>query len=144
MDAIDLIDFSIPNDWVAGFKAFDNNLKCQGGEDTVNHHKWFQYRIGGEYKLEDYEELSICERGFHFCTKLEDVYNYYPYTSRICLIFATGKVIRSKKDSKCVTDKILIFSEINNPKIKSDAIKASRINRQTIIDKMISEMFSRR
>ena len=102
-----------------GFKAFDKDLRCQGGEDFINHSKWFQYRIGGEYKLEDYEELSICERGFHFCKTLSDVYRYYPLDSRICVIEAKGDIINDIFAS--VTNDIVILKEITDQEVLAEA-----------------------
>lgn len=52
--------------WVEGYKGTDKDMKAYGG---------FQYELGKQY---DYEgEIKICERGFHFCCDLKDVFNYY-------------------------------------------------------------------
>ena len=48
------------------FKGFDKNLQCRG----------FQYEVGKTYSMP--EKPEICERGFHCCTKLSDVFIYYP------------------------------------------------------------------
>lgn len=48
------------------FKGFDKDLKCRG----------FQYEVGKTYSMP--EKPEICERGYHCCTKLSDVFNYYP------------------------------------------------------------------
>lgn len=37
----------------------------------------FQYEIGKEYSLLIDEEPIICEKGFHLCLKLNDVFRYY-------------------------------------------------------------------
>ena len=48
------------------YKGFDKDLKCRG----------FQYEVGKTYSME--ENPVICKRGYHCCTKLSDVFDYYP------------------------------------------------------------------
>lgn len=48
------------------FKGFDKDLKCRG----------FQYEVGKTYSMP--EKPEICERGYHCCTALSEVFNYYP------------------------------------------------------------------
>ena len=37
--------------------------------------KGFQYELNKEYTIEG--EIILCDNGFHFCKKLENVFNYY-------------------------------------------------------------------
>ena len=48
------------------FKGFDKDLKCRD----------FQYELGKTYSLP--EKPEVCVKGFHCCTKLSDVFLYYP------------------------------------------------------------------
>lgn len=82
-----------------GYKGFDENLCCKG----------FQYEIGKTYELNG--ELEICNNGFHYCSKLSDVNNYYDLDySRVCEVEVLGKVI-TQGDKSC-TNKIKIVKEL--------------------------------
>jgi hypothetical protein len=83
-----------------GYKAFDENLECRG----------FQYEIGKTY--EELRPLNICNVGFHYCEKVENVYGYYPRSSktRICEIEDIGESI-TEGDKSC-TNKIRVVREI--------------------------------
>ena len=95
---------------VKGYKAFNHDLTCRG----------MQYEVGKTYKLGC--EPIICERGFHFCQNLSDVYNYYPMTedTRICEVEALGTVVTDMDGIKSCTNKIKILKEIKNPKAKTN------------------------
>lgn len=88
-----------------GYKVFNKDWTCRG----------FQYEVGGTYEI-PVEQLEICESGFHFCTKLEDCFNYYspnPFMTRIAEIKALGEVVGERiGDSKCCTNKIHITKEV--------------------------------
>lgn len=47
------------------YKGFESDLTCRG----------FQYEIGKTYTMEG--EPKLCERGFHCCLKLSDVFAFY-------------------------------------------------------------------
>ena len=66
-----------------GYKLFDADLKC----------KDFQFKIGKEYKFDG--KIKICKAGFHFCTKLEDCFQYYDAVTwnRIAEVESLGKTI---------------------------------------------------
>ena len=53
--------------WVEGYKGTDKDMKCRD----------FQYEIGKEYSLLKEEEPVLCEKGFHLCLKLSNVFKYY-------------------------------------------------------------------
>lgn len=48
------------------FKGFDKDLGCRD----------FQYVVGKTYSMP--EKPEVCVKGFHCCTKLSDVFLYYP------------------------------------------------------------------
>lgn len=51
--------------WVTGYKGTEHDMNCQNQ----------RYKLG---ELTEYEgEIELCKRGFHFCHRLSDVYNYY-------------------------------------------------------------------
>ena len=101
------------------FKGFDEDLKCRD----------FQYEIGKTYMMDC--KPIICEQGFHCCLKLSDVFAFYPpiifehsmtngsfvakrvsSDNRYCLIEVLGDVDRDYLESKIVTNKIKIVSEL--------------------------------
>jgi hypothetical protein len=72
----------------------------------------FQYEIGKTYGFNG--EIKLCNAGFHFCENIADCFSYYPRRDvRLARVEALGKVIKSDRDSKCVTDKIKIIEEIS-------------------------------
>ena len=101
------------------FKGFDKDLKCRG----------FQYEVGKTYSMED--KPKICEKGFHCCTALSDVFQYYPlwtwpvdyngflipgaprspYENRYCLVEVCGDV-DIDKSNKIATNRIKIIQEL--------------------------------
>ena len=106
------------------FKGFDKDLKCRG----------FQYEIGKTYTMP--EKPKICERGFHCCIKLSDVFRYYPQwtwgikrngfvipetrspsENRYCLVEVCGDVDTDWDDfpasSKIATNRIKIIKELS-------------------------------
>lgn len=87
------------------YKAFNKDLTCLG----------FQYEIGKTYEMK--KEPIICDRGFHACTKFDDVFNYYNYgkETRICEVELLGDIDEdAQKDSKVATNKIKIVRELTN------------------------------
>ena len=65
-----------------GYKVFGIDWTCRG----------FQYAVGGTYEMED--EPSCCNRGFHFCGRLIDCFNYYDFDSnnKVAEIEAIGAI----------------------------------------------------
>ena len=71
-----------------GYKAFNDDLTCRGYQFTVNK----THTFGGT-------PIS-CVQGFHFCTDLQDVVNYYcSPTMRVFEIEATGIITDADADS---------------------------------------------
>ncbi len=87
-----------------GYKAFDENMQCNG----------FQFRVGKTYTHTG--RIVLCKSGFHFCENLPDVFVYYPRSSRVCEVVAYGRV---KSDgSKSVCSKIKIAREMHEHEIQ--------------------------
>ncbi len=85
---------------VKGYKVFESDWTCRG----------FQYEVGKTFKHEG--DIGVCYRGFHFCQKASDCFNYYSFDSKnkVAEVLATGHV--ETEDNKSVTDEITIVREI--------------------------------
>ena len=72
----------------------------------------FQYEVGKIY--EEHVKPVCGERGFHFCTKAVDCFNYYGFMAenKVAEVVALGDVDKSREDTKCCTNKIQILREI--------------------------------
>lgn len=66
----------------------------------------FEYEVGQIYTLTD--PLLMCQWGFHFCERQQDVLTYYRYRKGFILleVEALGNVITLGR--KCVTDRLRI------------------------------------
>jgi len=53
--------------WVDGYKGTNANMMCRD----------FQYELGKRFDMPEDAEIDVCISGFHLCTKLADVYDYY-------------------------------------------------------------------
>ena len=91
-----------------GYKVFKPDWTCKG----------FQYSVGKTF--EEDVTPSCCEKGFHFCTKLKDCFNYYPFDphNKVAEIEAVGEidveVIDAEVDGSLhCTNKIKIIREIS-------------------------------
>ena len=87
---------------VRGYKVFNPDWTC----------RHFQYEVGKIF--EEDVEPSCCDRGFHFCLKASDCFNYYRFDSnnKVAEVVALGAVDYSGDDSKACTNKIQIVREI--------------------------------
>ena len=86
------------------YKAFNKDLKCRG----------FQFEVGKEYKHEG--EIILCERGFHACENISNVFNFYSFRSedvRICEVEIIGNIKAEADGIKLVTDHIKIVRELS-------------------------------
>ena len=77
-----------------GYKVFNPDWTCQG----------FQYEVGKTYEMA--ESPILCEKGFHFCEKAADCFNYYSFNSsnKVAEIVAHGEIV-TENDKSC-TNKI--------------------------------------
>ena len=95
----------VTNGKCKAYKAFNGSMKCRN----------FQYNEGETYELEG--KPKLCERGFHACLNLADVFTYYwgkigkdVFVHEVELEGATAE--RLKFDSKVVAGKITIGKRI--------------------------------
>ena len=89
---------------VKGFKVFNPGWTCNPNG------KPFQYAVGGTYE-EDVKPM-VCDRGFHFCEKAADCFNYYQFNpeNKVAEVLALGEV--DTDGTKSCTNKIQIVREI--------------------------------
>ena len=67
--------------WVKGYKGF--NEQWVDGKLELTGRNSFVYNQDGETSIREYEDennLKECETGLHFCTKLVNVFGFYPPT----------------------------------------------------------------
>ena len=85
-----------------GYKVFNSDWTCRG----------FQYNVGQVYEMD--EKPICCKRGFHFCEKASDCFNYYSFDpdNKVAEVEALGDIDTKDDDSKCCTNKIHIIREI--------------------------------
>ncbi len=86
-------NISLPVGWasIKGYKAFNDGLKCLD----------FQYAVGETFVHEG--DISMCATGFHFCRKLNNVYEFYRFGSQVAKVEALGDVVEDDDGSKSVT-----------------------------------------
>ena len=82
------------------YKVFNPDWTCRG----------FKYQVGETY--EEDVNPSVCYRGFHFCKKLADCFNYYAFDpkNKVAEVDVLGDI--ADGDDKCCTNKIKIVKEI--------------------------------
>ena len=87
---------------IRGYKVFNHDWTCRG----------FQYEVGKIF--EEDAVPSCCNRGFHFCLKASDCFNYYRFDpgNKVAEVVALGAVDFSNNDSKACTNKLQIMREI--------------------------------
>ena len=85
---------------IKGYKVFNPDWTCRG----------FQYKVGETFTHNG--NIVMCGRGFHFCRKASDCFNYYNFNSnnKVAEVEAIGLV--ETRGDKSVTDKIKIVREI--------------------------------
>ena len=85
-----------------GYKVFNKDWTCRG----------FQYNVGQVYEMD--EKPICCKRGFHFCEKASDCFQYYSFNpdNKVAEVEALGDIDTNNDDSKCSTNKIHIIREI--------------------------------
>jgi hypothetical protein len=85
---------------IKGYKVFNPDWTCRG----------FRYEVGKTFKHNG--NIELCGKGFHFCQKVSDCFNYYGFDSdnKVAEIEATGLVVT--EGDKSVTNEIKIVREI--------------------------------
>jgi hypothetical protein len=86
---------------IKGYKVFNSDWTCRG----------FQYKVGETFTHNG--NIEMCGKGFHFCQKASDCFNYYDFNSnnKVAEVEAIGLV--ETRGNKSVTDKITIVREVS-------------------------------
>lgn len=86
--------------YVKGYKVFNKDWTCRG----------FQYTCPGIFE-EDVKPM-VCDRGFHFCEKASDCFEYYSFNpeNKVAEVLVLGEV--DTNGTKSCTNKIQIVREI--------------------------------
>ncbi len=86
---------------IKGYKVFNSDWTCRG----------FQYKVGETFTHNGNIEMHC--KGFHFCQKASDCFNYYDFNSnnKVAEVEAIGLV--ETRGNKSVTDKIRIVREVS-------------------------------
>ena len=84
-----------------GYKVFNPDWTCND----------FQYKVGKTFEMEG--EVIMCRRGFHFCKKATDCFEYYSFDSKnkVAEVEALGDV--ETEGNKSCTNKIHIIRELS-------------------------------
>ena len=86
---------------VKGYKVFNSDWTCRG----------FQYEVGKIFTHEG--QIELCGKGFHFCQKASDCFNYYSFDSNNKVAEVEALDLVETKNDKSVTNKIHIIREIS-------------------------------
>lgn len=86
---------------IKGYKIFNSDWTCLDK----------QYKLGETFHE---EEVELCSRGMHFCTKLKDCFDYYDYTinRHVAKVEGYGTVDYSTVDSKVSVSDLKITKEL--------------------------------
>ena len=101
------------------YKGFNKDMTCRG----------FQYEEGKSYEE---KEAIICETGFHACEYPLDCFKYYrPSGSIFHVVEQDGKISKHNDDSKVVSTKIKIGTEISIAGLVKAAIEYTKERTKT-------------
>ena len=83
-----------------GYKVTNNDYTCRG----------VKFEVGQTYTID--AAPIMCERGYHFCEKVADCFNYYSFdpNNKVFEVEAVGDI--AKGDDKHVTNKLRIVREL--------------------------------
>ena len=115
------------NNAIIAYKAFNSEFCCRN----------FQYKVGGTYFIEG--EIELCRNGFHACSKLSDVFEFYPILdSHIAIVKLWGDVDFEKDNTKMCASNIHIWRELSFRDVVeqylSENIANEKKSYQTIVD----------
>ena len=83
-----------------GYKVTNNDYTCRG----------VKFEVGQTYTID--AAPIMCERGYHFCEKVADCFNYYSFdpNNKVFEVEATGDTV--KGEDKHITNKLRIVREL--------------------------------
>ncbi len=101
---------TIHNDTITGYKVFQSDFTCR------------DYNFNGVDTTHTYEGVPVlCKSGFHFCTTLEDCFNYYDIKSDmiVCEVQATNYTDAKDDCSKRTCQTLSIIRQLSLEEVKS-------------------------
>ena len=118
--------------WVTGYKGMNENMQCLGG---------FQYELSKRYDMPENEEIEVCERGFHMCLKLEDVFNYVSLGGGN-RFFEVRALVRKKDVDEYGTEKRNTYYGLilSQSKVNKLASKSIEIVRELSVDEIMEHV----
>ena len=93
------------------YKAMNRHRMCRDKK----------YEVGRTYTIRS--KPQICVKGFHACIKMDDVFNYYPVGSIVCLVEILGDV--DELGDKLATDKIKIVRVLSDLEIQEGIVSSN-------------------
>lgn len=86
---------------IKGYKIFNSDWTCRDK----------QYKLGETFHE---DEVELCNKGMHFCTKLEDCFDYYNFniSLHVAKVEGYGTVDYSTSDSKVSVSNLKIIKEL--------------------------------
>ena len=86
-----------------GYKVFNPDWTCRG----------FQFEVGKTF--EEDVKPECCYRGFHFCIKASDCFNFYRFdpNNKVAEVEALGDINTHSGGDKCSTNKLHIIREVS-------------------------------
>ena len=95
-----------------GYKAFHWDMCCRPLLTPP-----MMYEIGETYRIP--EMPVLCEKGFHFCREVIQVYDWYAPTfdTRVCEVVASGDVVEGPFPPKLATNCLTVVRELTPKEI---------------------------
>ena len=109
---------------VRGFKALHKDMRPGWGSAD------FFYEVGRQYDMGGL--VAPCNRGYHFCKELADVFNFYETDARVFEVEASGRVVKAGK--KSVASRIRLIREIDRDELIERLKKSEGLFWRKIID----------
>lgn len=93
---------------VQGFKAFKITQEGKLFTDANGGNERFYFNLGNSYFCNDIKEVRCCGYGYHFCERLTDVFNYYPFLESMayCQVEGLFDIKKGSYDIDIGKDKI--------------------------------------
>lgn len=118
---------------IKGYKAFkrDADGKLFTHPNSDNERSYF--KVGNTYSISNNDNIELCENGFHFCKKLNQIFDFYLFSQSIAYcevegIFENDLRDIDEDDKKICTRSIKIIKELTFDEVKK--ILHGELNKQ--------------
>lgn len=125
----ELISFQTLQTWVEEYKKQPKNTILKGYKGFKKDLTCLNYQYV-EGKLHEFEgNISICNRGFHFCKELKQVFAFYHPEDESAFVYhevsipEDAQVIESNTGDKCVTNKLIVGKRVDMDKYLEEESK---------------------